>query len=53
MEPMETWVSPEVKEAITEWEKETQINLTMRERAVFQFGFMYGQRYELQQNVKG
>jgi hypothetical protein len=36
--------TPDVKKSITEFEKDTGITITQRERVIFQFGYIFGER---------
>ena len=47
------YTPPEISQVITEYERTAHEKLSVRERAIFQFGFLYGQRNELrEQNIK-
>jgi hypothetical protein len=48
-----TKTSTEIAQTIAEYETTAHEKLSVRERAIFQFGFLYGQRQELrEQNIK-
>jgi hypothetical protein len=36
--------TPEVKKSIHEFEKDTGVTITQRERVIFQFGYIFGER---------
>jgi hypothetical protein len=48
---VEDWMLPEVNDAIIAWEKQIDDKLTARERCIFQFGFLVGQRNLLRENI--
>jgi hypothetical protein len=45
------FIAPEVKEIIIEFERKNHEYLTPRERAIFQFGYVYGEKNILREYI--